>query len=110
STPSTPSSDACEFCRIHHSAPPAPSITRRIAELAAEARTLSTDRSARTPERKAAYFWTKAAVLAEIAATWGDADHLAAVEARHVAAQARRRALDITDELAAAFIPATHPF
>jgi hypothetical protein len=55
-------------------------ICQRIADLTAEARRLSAERAARTPERMAAYFWTKAAVLADIAASY--------------------HALDLTDALA----------
>ncbi|MEU9891878.1 hypothetical protein [Sphaerisporangium sp. NPDC051011] len=79
---------------------PAPRpMPRRIADLAAEARLLSADHTARTPERMAAYFWTKAAVLAEIANNWGDSDHPQALQARQTAADARRHALNITDAL-----------
>jgi hypothetical protein len=89
---------------------PQSSLTSRISGLACEARVLSTDPATRTPERQAAYFWTKAAVLSDIATGWGPSDHPEALRARHVAAQARQQALDITDELAAAFFPASHPF
>lgn len=74
-------------------------ICQCIADLTAEARRLSAERAARTPERMAAYFWTKAAVLADIAASYRD-DDPAADRARQAAIAARDHALDLTDALA----------
>jgi hypothetical protein len=76
-----------------------PPMPRRIAALTAEAALLSTDPTQRTPERMAAYFQAKAAVLAEIAAGSGGSDHPHADQARQSAVQARQHALDITDAL-----------
>lgn len=65
-TPTTPTEASCVFCRAQPGQ--FASLSRRIADLAAEARALSATTVARAPELTAAYFWTKAAVLTEIAA------------------------------------------
>ncbi len=67
-------------------------ISRRISDLAAEARALSRGPADHSPGRRAIYLLTKAVLLADIAAGYADLDHPNTVPARHAAAHAWRQA------------------